>query len=43
MLKRVKVIKDLKIALKDFEFMVKNPEHLWNGRNLQNFALRELP
>ncbi len=34
------VIKDLKIALKDFEMMVKNPKHLWNGRDIQNFSLR---
>ena len=34
------VIKDLKVALKDFEPMVKNPKHLWNGRDIQNFSLR---
>jgi len=39
-LERIKLIKDLKIALKDFEPMVKNPKHLWNGRNIQNFSLR---
>lgn len=35
-----KVIKDLKRALKDFEPMVKDPRHLWNGRELKNFSLR---
>lgn len=39
-LEKIKLIKDLKIALKDFEPMVKNPKHLWNGRNIQNFSLR---
>lgn len=39
-LKKIKLIKDLKIALKDFEPMVKNPKHLWNGRDIQNFSLR---
>lgn len=34
------VIKDLKVALKDFEMMVKNPKHLWNGRDIANFSLR---
>ena len=34
------LIKDLKIALKDFEPMVKNPKHLWNGRDIRNFSLR---
>jgi len=34
------VIKDLKVALKDFEMMVKNPKHLWNGRDIKNFNLR---
>ena len=34
------VIKNLKVALKDFEFMVKNPKHLWNGRDISNFSLR---
>lgn len=38
-LKKMKVIKDLKIALKDFEPMVKNPEWLWTGRRIQNFNL----
>ncbi len=35
-----KLIKDLKIALKDFESMVKNPQFLWNGRDISNFSLR---
>lgn len=39
-IKDKKVIKDLKIVLKDFEPMVKDPRHLWNGRNIQNFSLR---
>ncbi|KKQ95679.1 MAG: hypothetical protein UT20_C0024G0008 [Candidatus Levybacteria bacterium GW2011_GWA1_39_11] len=34
-----RLIKDLKKALKDFEPMVKDPKHLWNGRNLKNFNL----
>lgn len=39
-LKELKLIKDLKIALKDFEPMVKDPKHLWNGRDIKNFSLR---
>ncbi len=39
-LEKIKLIKDLKIALKDFEPMVKDPKHLWNGRDIQNFSLR---
>jgi len=39
-LKKIKLIKDLKIALKDFEPMVKNPQFLWNGRDIKNFSLR---
>ena len=39
-LAKIKLIKDLKIALKDFEPMVKDPRHLWNGRDIQNFSLR---
>lgn len=35
-----KLIKDLRVALKDFEPMVKNPQFLWNGREIQNFSLR---
>ncbi|MDP2705562.1 MAG: hypothetical protein U1D31_02920 [Patescibacteria group bacterium] len=35
-----KVVKDLKIALKDFERLVKNPQFLWNGREFTNFSLR---
>lgn len=34
------LIKDLKIALKDFQPMVENPKFLWNGREIQNFSLR---
>lgn len=30
----------MKIALKDFEQMVKNPKHLWTGRDIENFTLR---
>ena len=33
-------IKDLKIALKDMEPMVRNPKFLHNGRDIQNFSLR---
>lgn len=36
----MQVVKDLRIALKDFEPMVKDPRHLWNGRDIQNFSLR---
>jgi hypothetical protein len=39
-LKKIKLIKNLKIALRDFEPMVKNPKYLWNGRDIQNFSLR---
>jgi len=39
-LKKLKLIKDFKIALKDFEPMVKDPKHLWNGRDIKNFSLR---
>src|SRR3989344_2728535 len=35
-----KQIKDLMIALKDMEPMVKNPKFLWNGRDMPNFSLR---
>src|SRR3990167_3201799 len=35
-----KLVKDLRIALKDFEPMVKNPQFLWNGRQIKNFSLR---
>lgn len=34
------MIKDMKIALKDFEPMVKDPKHLWDGRGIKNFSLR---
>jgi len=39
MKKSINVIKDLRIALKDFEPMVKNPRYLWNGRRIANFNL----
>lgn len=35
-----KLIKDLRVVLKDFEQMVKDPKHLWNGRDIENFTLR---
>lgn len=35
-----KLVKDLKIALKDLERLVKNPQFLWNGRKFTNFSLR---
>lgn len=38
--KQRKQIKDFKIALKDFEPMVKDPKFLWNGRDIENFTLR---
>lgn len=38
-LEKMKVIKDLKKALKDFEPMVKNPKWLWSGRRIENFNL----
>ena len=34
------MIKDLRLVLKDFESMVKDPRHLWNGRDIKNFSLR---
>ena len=40
MSRNTKQIKDFKIALKDFEPMVKDPNFLWNGRDIQNFSLR---
>jgi len=39
-LEKFKIIRDFRIVLKDLELMVKNPSHLWNGRDLQNFSLR---
>lgn len=38
--KTVKQIKDFKIALKDFEPMVKGVKDLVNGRDITNFSLR---
>ncbi len=35
-----KVVKDMKLILKDFEPMVKDPKNLWNGRDISNFFLR---
>ena len=37
--KDTKLIKDLRVALKDFEPMVKDPKFLWNGREIPNFKL----
>ena len=34
------MIKDMTVALKDLEPLVKDPRHLWNGRDLSNFSLR---
>lgn len=34
-----KIVKDLKIVLKDFEPMVKDPRYLWTGRKIKNFSL----
>lgn len=34
------MIKDMAKVLKDFEPMVKDPKHLWNGRDISNFKLR---
>ena len=36
---KMQVVKDLRIVLKDFEPMVKNPKWLWSGRRIQNFNL----
>lgn len=38
-LDKMKVVKDLKVVLKDFEPMVKDPKWLWSGREIQNFTL----
>lgn len=38
-LKGRKVVKSLRIVLKDFESMVRNPKYLWNGRHIKNFTL----
>lgn len=35
-----RVIKNLKVALKDFEGMVKDPKWIQKGREIQNFSLR---
>ena len=34
------MIKNMKKILKDFEPMVKDPKHLWNGPDIENFSLR---
>lgn len=39
-LKKIKLIKNLKIALNDFEPYVKNPDFLIKGREFTNFSLR---
>jgi len=39
-LQKVNVIKDFKIALKDFEPLVKDPRFLIKGREFSNFSLR---
>lgn len=39
-IKTVRVVKNFKQVLKDFEPMVKDPRHLWNGRDISNFTLR---
>ncbi len=39
-LENIKLIKDFKIALKDFEPYVKNPNYLVKGREFINFSLR---
>src|SRR3989344_413401 len=36
---KMQVVKDLRIVLKDFEPMVKDPQWLWSGRRIQNFNL----
>jgi len=38
-LEEMKVVKNLKVVLKDFEPMVKNPKWLWSGRRIENFNL----
>lgn len=35
----IRIVKDLRIALKDLEPMVKNPKFLWSGRRFSNFNL----
>ena len=39
-LKGLKVVKNLKVVLKDMEPLVTDPQYLWNGRELSNFSLR---
>ena len=36
---KVKIIKDLRLALKDLKLFVENPKNLWNGRKIKNFNL----
>jgi len=37
---KTRAVTDFKLVLKDFEPMVKDPRHLWNGRDISNFKLR---
>lgn len=37
--KNIKIVKDLRVVLKDFEPMVKDPKWLWSGRKIKNFNL----
>ncbi len=39
-LKGKKVVKDLRVLLKDMEKFVRDPRWLWNGRDFKNFNLR---
>jgi len=39
LLKNKKLVKDLKVVLKDFEPMVKDPRYLWSARKIRNFRL----
>lgn len=36
---KMRVVKNLRVILKDFKPMVKNPKWLWSGRKIQNFNL----
>jgi len=35
----VRMVKDLRMVLKDFESIVRDPKWLWSGRRIQNFNL----
>lgn len=37
--REVKIIKDLRVALKDFKPFVEDPKNLWSGRKIRNFSL----